>query len=177
MLTGRTKSLLLLILVCLFASPALADDTITSWTWSSVTGTFQAKLAALGWKNIPDISAGSFTITWTGPRSSTSTATYYKVGKSVTVNVPSNSAATCSSATVFSGATSTASWPSILWPAVSTSTLFFIQDNSAGQTTPGYIVANTNGSFEVDKNATPGNFTASGTCGWGGAVSITYVTN
>lgn len=45
---------ILLVLLCLLASPALADDTITSWTWSSVTGTFQAKLAALGWKNVPD---------------------------------------------------------------------------------------------------------------------------
>lgn len=86
------RILLVLLSLAFLASPALADDTITSWTWSSVTGTFQAKLAALGWKNIPDQQIGTgyvptFTPSGGGTITSNSTTLdWEKTGRAFSIN-------------------------------------------------------------------------------------------
>lgn len=103
------KHFLLLLLLLLIATPARADDSISSFQWNSTKNTFQALTRALGWKDVPDQDATAYALTcstWcTSFNSNLSTAYVARTGKSVTLclQVSANSTAGVTGAMAFGG--------------------------------------------------------------------------
>ena len=163
---------LLLALLCLFAAPARADDAITGFGWNAVTGTFQALTRSLGWKSLPDYDSGTFIANFTGPRSTSDTVTYLRIGKTVVLTFPSDNSSACSSALAFTAAAATL--PASLRPSGSIyNGSIAVYDNSGGVTTAGNVTLTAAGAISINKDWATGRFTATGTCGWY-AGSIAY---
>lgn len=108
---------------------------------------------------------GTFNISLSGPASSGSfSITFSRVGKMVQLLMPNVPGLTSTSATFFSGS---AQIPSRLRPAITIDQPIWVIDNSSWQTTPGRLLIGSNGDVSIYKTNQTGNFTASGTCGWG----------
>jgi hypothetical protein len=143
---------ILLLLALLLASPALADDAVTSFGWNSVTGTFQGLTRALGWKTIPDQDNGSFVFCFTTgvPSSQCGTFYYNRVGKHVDLFWGPTSFS--ANASVSSIATAAGALPTLLTPSRAMIFLVPVTVAGSGSNTPGEILFSTNGSVNFYQN-------------------------
>lgn len=151
-----------------YGAAGTAWSGISTWRWrvkkfsgGTPVGFGAANTTTPGLVSYED--SGTFTASFTGPRSTTEVFTYSRVGKTVTLEWPTNNT-TCTSATVFAAAA--ASVPSGLRPAQNLNFPLIVVDSGANQTSPGYIEIDTDGSMQIPKTLTTGNFTGSGSCGW-----------
>jgi hypothetical protein len=136
--------------------------------------TSDSNLGTISNVNLAAYYVGSFSASFTGPRSTTDTIQYVRVGNMVTWNWPSDSGASTScSATNFGAA---ASIPSALRPAISLSVPIFVRDNATDASVMGIMAIGSNGNINIFKSNGTGasNFTAAVGCGWySGSVSYT----
>ena len=116
---------------------------------------------------------GAFAVPFTGARSPTDTFRYVRIGKNVTLAWNDDVGATCA-ASAFNATSGTV--PSALRPSGNINLPIFVQDNASAQSTPGYLLIQTNGAMQLGKNNNSGAFTVSAFCGYY-AGSITYPIN
>jgi len=148
------------------------------WRWrmqkcsASPTPGFQTAAANVGSSGLVSYEdSGSFSASFTGAASTTVTVLYNRVGKAVTLTLPSNAGLTCSAATSF---TSSSVVPSALRPITNANSFsIFVRDGSADQNTPGIFSVGTGGTLTIGKTNASSSFTGSGGCGWY-STAVTY---
>lgn len=131
------------------ASAAIAGSKIAAAT-SALTGTVSIE------------EASSFSVTLTGPRSTTFNINYTHIGKMVTLYFPRNITGTCSN-NFFSGTAQIAT--AALRPFGDLYFPMFSYDNAANQNT-GYIQITSGGNIQIGKAYTGSAFTNGAACGW-----------
>lgn len=106
---------------------------------------------------------GTFSVTWTGAISSSSTARFIRIGNVVTISLQDKTSAAIA-ANAIQGAVQLPSrlrptnWGPF-WP-------IFVIDNSVTLTTPGKVQFNNNGDINIWKDSTGASFTNSGNAGF-----------
>lgn len=116
---------------------------------------------------------GTFSVTFQGAFTSgqAKTITYTRIGRMVTLSIPTTTAAASNAATINNTGTAI---PSSLRPAASTKwAVNGVFDNSGADINSAMQI-DTSGIITVYGTAAGGNFTASGTAGWDRALSVTY---
>lgn len=115
---------------------------------------------------------GTFSLTFTGAftANQAKTISYIKIGRMVTLQIPSVNAA-CSNATTI---TTTAALPTGLDPSADTAVIVGrVFDNSGGYVSSLALIRNTAAPIFYASTA-QANFTAAGNCGWDRELAITY---
>ena len=116
--------------------------------------------------------ASTFTFNGSGGSSGSLTMTWQKIGKFITINIPSALATTGTGSTAL---TSDTALPTGIRPA--TQQLFAcnsIQNNAAATADVGVIAINTNGTIQIVRNHTVTAFTNSATGGMDSSTTLTY---
>ncbi len=119
---------------------------------------------------------GSFTATWTGSASNfasnqTITVTYQKIGRMVTLNIPTKTA-TAGAGTITDLVSD--AMPSALRPLTTIDIPAYVMDNGAFLNAPGVMEITTGGLIDFNKTALGAGFTAGTTVGWK-SITITYI--
>ena len=150
------KRLLIALALVLIASPALADK-IDSSSWNPITKLFSFITHASGTKQIPDYDSGSFVVSWnsTTPSTTTTTFTWSRVGKDVTLCNPVI-AGTSSSTTNFSTSGGLAI-VSALRPK-GDDVAFFVRTTSGALQAAGRILFTAVGNIAINEDNATGSF-------------------
>lgn len=113
--------------------------------------------ASAGANTLDDYAEGSFVATLTGVSGSvTPTVTYTKIGNQVTINVPTFTGTSNTTAKTLTG------MPAAIRPAANKGVAILSQDNGGSPTAAWTVLAST-GTLTLYPNAAGGNWTASGT--------------
>lgn len=100
--------------------------------------------------------ASTFSASFTGPRSYSATVSYTRIGRAIVLSFPRDNTANCTVSTHFSAAAGQV--PTDLRPSHQAFFPVFVVDGGAAQSTPGVLGVFADGSLEIDKTQSSGNF-------------------